>query len=205
MWHWVDRFLSLWSFVIYLVAIIVEYYARDVNVDTWYVPADYFARLSHLVSLRKNLLFDWNYSHRKRKILLVQLQQKYKSFFVVFLSRMSWYWSITAIGAYQPSRSNREICWAWRSWNEIRVPSKQDKSSVLELIHDHIVFFITSAIIFFRHRLRFARDRHWDNRMLKYFDGDQSNACNNNYKFGQVIFNRIEGWFFSQTFFEFCF
>jgi hypothetical protein len=25
--------------------------------------------------------------------------------------------------------------------------------------------------------------------MLKYFDGDQSNACNNNYNFGQVIFN----------------
>ncbi len=37
----VDRFLSLWSFVIYLVVMIEGYYARHVNVDTWYAPTDY--------------------------------------------------------------------------------------------------------------------------------------------------------------------
>ncbi len=40
----VDRFLSLWSFVIYLVVMIEEYYARYVNVDTWYAPADYLKK-----------------------------------------------------------------------------------------------------------------------------------------------------------------
>ena len=34
-------FSSLWSFVIYLVAMIEEYNARPVNVDTWYALADY--------------------------------------------------------------------------------------------------------------------------------------------------------------------
>jgi len=93
-----------------------------------------FSRISHLISLPKKLLFASNYSHRAPKVWLVQLHEKYKSFVVVFLSRKSWYWSITSIGAYQPSRSNAKIRWAWRSWSEISVPSKHNKFSLLELV-----------------------------------------------------------------------